>query len=1343
MRHILLPAVLLALAVSAQAADYVPTIYGNLIDASHWTTSDRPVGIYSFPAQAQSDGSAPEATAIAINSEINGVAGAVRAGDYYGIYDIGYMMGYYWAIYRLFDARTWTKVSETEFQDVANTASDLTYDATTGSIYGCGYNEEGTGYALSQYNIQSGYTRVVADISNYLCCIAASSTGELYGIDATGTLVRIDKQTGAFTPIGMTGIQVSDFSQSAAIDPRTGIFYWAAVHADESASLYQVSLDTGLATKLFDFAHNEEYVGIWIPEPEAADQAPAAISDLRVQAIQDQLRASVSGTISVTRYDGEPLADTTALVLHLLVGDQEVRTLTAVMPGASFSEEVVLPAVGQQSVTAYVSDWAGDGPRQTLSFWAGVDQPIAVGDLELSREGDFTAHLSWSAPTEGQHGGWVDAASLCYRIVRQPEGVVVADGISQTSFTEELSLDALCRISYDVTVFSGTTEGVTASSSGVVFGAPLEAPHSFSFDTEDDFSLFTIVDANDDDHTWAWSSTNHVAYYKYSATDDGDDWLLTPRFNLRADTCYTLIYSVRARRSVYPERYAVAMGPGQDVSAMTDILVEPTDVDWQSMREEMVVLRVPQDGDYSFGFYACSDADMMELWISDVHLVVGDEIHKPWEGIDIPLPSPEVQLSITAEGADIWWSPVPVIGEHDAEVPAADVSYSVIRSIDSTYVLAYQKAIEYDAQRQQFHYLDPEPAQWLTGAQQELNYLVRAATSAGIGESATSGSVLLGTPFTLPFTESFAGGAVTTGLMSNSEVNGAQWSLDTYNPADGDGGAARFAPTAAGQSARLSLGKVNVRGASHLQLSYQAYVTPSATDWLEVQVSTTDLTGFSTVGRLDYSGYDHEQWISQTLSLDGCLSADYVILGFVAHSVSGTFSHYVDAITLRNDVDCNLSVSGLQVQHRVKMGSQGWATADITNLGNLAAEGYAVVLRDSTRHGLEVARLDAGSSWLPRLAPGNTVTCLLQFTPDASWSDTTQLYLDLLYDADEEPGNNRTSDLAELIVRQPVLPTVADLTGSYDAASGMVSLSWTAPDPASEPLQTLTDGFEDYDAFEIENLGDWTLYDVDGGTSTYSIRNFCDYPHAGEPQAFICFRPREAGLDIDNSPTWRPHSGEQVMVAFHDADGANDNWLVTPELSGRAQTIGFWVRSATAYYGDEQFQLWYSTTDAELESFVQYGDGYEEVDSEWTYYEVELPEGTRYAGIRHITSQLMLGLLVDDFTYEAAGVQDAEILGYNVYALQGSYQRLNSELISATNCELQVPVALLRDADTLCCAVTVVYDLGESGRSESLLLAAPHDDAIRQLPADAAPVLYYDLLGRRVYDRTAGSVIVR
>ena len=289
-----------------------------------------------------------------------------------------------------------------------------------------------------------------------------------------------------------------------------------------------------------------------------------------------------------------------------------------------------------------------------------------------------------------------------------------------------------------------------ASSRGVVFGAPIEAPRTFSFQDQATFDLFTIVDANEDDHTWAWSQTNQVAYYKYSATDEGDDWLITPRFNLRADTCYTLIYNVRARRSIYPERYAVAMGRGQEVEALTDILVEPTDVDWQAMHEQMIVFRVPEDGDYSFGFYACSDPDMMELWIGEVSVVIGDEINKPWEGIDIPLPSPQVTLSVTAEGADLWWSPVPEVGEHAAEVPSMEVSYSVIRSIDSTYVVQWRKDIDYDARRQQFHYHDADAAQWIEGSQIELNYLVKAATSAGIGQAATSQSVVLGIPTHCP-----------------------------------------------------------------------------------------------------------------------------------------------------------------------------------------------------------------------------------------------------------------------------------------------------------------------------------------------------------------------------------------------------------------------------------------------------------------------------------------------------------------------------------------------------------------------------------------------------------------
>ena len=91
------------------------------------------------------------------------------------------------------------------------------------------------------------------------------------------------------------------------------------------------------------------------------------------------------------------------------------------------------------------------------------------------------------------------------------------------------------------------------------------------------------------------------------------------------------------------------------------------------------------------------------------------------------------------------------------------------------------------------------------------------------------------------------------------------------------------------------------------------------------------------------------------------------------------------------------------------------------------------------------------------------------------------------------------------------------------------------------------------------------MADVDGGPGTFTISNTSStnipYENAGRPMAFQVFNPAHAGLLLVNGagqPTgWMPHSGNQMLAAFGDVDGQNNDWLISPELSGDAQTITF------------------------------------------------------------------------------------------------------------------------------------------------------------------------------------------
>ena len=121
----------------------------------------------------------------------------------------------------------------------------------------------------------------------------------------------------------------------------------------------------------------------------------------------------------------------------------------------------------------------------------------------------------------------------------------------------------------------------------------------------------------------------------------------------------------------------------------------------------------------------------------------------------------------------------------------------------------------------------------------------------------------------------------------------------------------------------------------------------------------------------------------------------------------------------------------------------------------------------------------------------------------------------------------------------------------------------TASLPPESSSAQVTDDFESYEPWSL-SYGDWTTIDADGGLAG-GLNQSMSYTHQGEQFAFLCWQPSDmfqSGQGLD------PHSGTKALAGIYQVDetGQNfvdaDNWLITPRLSGKAQTITFWVNNA-------------------------------------------------------------------------------------------------------------------------------------------------------------------------------------
>lgn len=584
------------------------------------------------------------------------------------------------------------------------------------------------------------------------------------------------------------------------------------------------------------------------------------------------------------------------------------------------------------------------------------------------------------------------------------------------------------------------------------------------------------------------------------------------------------------------------------------------------------------------------------------------------------------------------------------------------------------------------------------GGQTFLRYVVKAVNSAGSSGETATGTMIAGAPYALPFAESFAGGHTSYpfGIEAEGDED-TRWDIPTpqvlFDPApqDNDGGLLRFIGSG-GDSGTLLTGRLSLAGTLRPTLTFHYYASWGADNTNTIEVSASSGGDFTPLRKFTLGG--EPGWVKATVDLSRYIGRS-IQLRFVARTDYTRFI-LIDNIRVADFHDYNLSALSLAGPPRAVRGKESRFALTVGNDGALAADGYeAVLLRD----GAEVCR-KAGPAIGPDATASVELTDILSpFSPDeVVYTAVIELA------ADGYPADNVAGPLA-MAVSDPRHPAPGGLR--VESADGStVNLAWDAPVLDISLAEPETDGAEDYKAFSTglpgsavtgDDVGAWKMVDADGlpsyGARTYPGLNRIDYPNAQQPSAFQVFTPY--GLDGIESG-FEPRSGSQLWVCFDAKSGRTDDWMISPELAGIAQTAKFFARSAKPEYGLESMEVLASATGTELSDFIPV-TVVGEVSADWTEYSAELPEGTRHMAIR-CTSDDVFALLVDDITVLTAEVAGThlELRGYRVY-------RDGESLAGDVIADERFSHGYDSDGAAVTYHVTALYNEGESALSDGVV----------------------------------------
>lgn len=512
-----------------------------------------------------------------------------------------------------FNLSNWSRAASTAVSNDGLRASDVAYDPTSDLVYGCFYNDDVTGYVFGKVDYATRVRTAIKPLDMQWNAVMADRDGQIYAIDMNGDLLKVDKSTGDYTVIGNTGV-VPAYQTSATIDLSTGRCFWNAMPATAVSSLYEVDLNTAVATKLYDFACNDEITGMFIPAAATPADAPKAVTDLAANFTDNSLSGTVTFTAPSQNYGGA--SGTGSLTYKVWSNGVLVKTGECAY-GTDVSVPLTMEKGDKYYIVVAVENAAGRSPIARVARFVGNDTPKAPAP-SIARDGEEFV-ISWPKVTTSVNGGYIDPDRLTYTVRRLPDDIVIYENTTDTVVRDMVAETYGQMIPYKYTV-SATFEGNT----GAIGTTPLYPlgtiipPYYEGFDDAESMNNFIVIDGNADNTKWIYSPNMSSAYITNSSKQH-DDWLITAGIYLTAGKKYTFSYEAMA--SFNPERIEIKMGNAGTAEAMTREILPPTELDGDfTLRPNPVEIIVEESGVYHFGFHAISDPNSFYLYLDNISL---------------------------------------------------------------------------------------------------------------------------------------------------------------------------------------------------------------------------------------------------------------------------------------------------------------------------------------------------------------------------------------------------------------------------------------------------------------------------------------------------------------------------------------------------------------------------------------------------------------------------------------------------------------------------------------------------------------------------------------------------
>lgn len=679
---------------------------------------------------------------------------------------------------------------------------------------------------------------------------------------------------------------------------------------------------------------------------------------------------------------------------------------------------------------------------------------------------------------------------------------------------------------------------------------------------------------------------------------------------------------------------------------------------------------VPTDGLHKYTVYATNEAGGEGVKFDSTVYV----------GVDIPLQPRPLKLINNGDGTGVYqWAEPSETGVNGGYVNPSDLTYNLYYLSGSNPVLVRSGITA--------NYADVTIPK--TGAQSRLYYLVSAVSRAGEGQLVISPYTLRGAPYEAPFKESFADYNISTTPWIAIAYDNNNFQLTNETTYDGDGGALYYTNVSGGHGlCTLFSPKISLENCVQPSIKLNYYARPKRNIKFRIGIEKPDqdIVYLDTINFNTMTG--SAKWLEAKESLSRFKDQPYVrIVVDVENKLVGT-QFIIDNIRLENEFDKNLELH-LHTPAITHRGNNIKAIATVKNSGNSDISGYDIVV---SADGTEFARQHIGTT----LKADSSATISFDYNISATAADSIVFDGEVVTATDDYAADN-TYQRITAVKASEFVPTV--LGGQK--SGNVVSLSWK--EPANTDAR-VTEDWESTTPFTRDDFSPWTVYDGDGMQTYYPA--YFSYPGMGRPIAFVCLDNSQIDK-IDQYTQYKAHSGNQYLADFLTLNTAsstvtipNNDWLISPRLSGKAQTVRVFVKQPEEDAGLEEFEFRWSNTDNSINSFTQRLNDtiYNAIPGMWGYLDAPVPNGTNYFAIRvrsKVANHFMF--MIDDITYTRGGLKP---VAYNVYRNGRLVGTVNADDVASGNYSYTITETEPNEYN-----VTVVYDDGESPLSNTFSTA--------------------------------------